>query len=80
MLSRIMSEKNLYENEDPLWRTRMLTLMKKKRSMEIAQIIDDALEEHYSELGLPVPNWKRQRDPQWWIDYLKDLDIDPDNP
>ena len=76
MLSRIMSEKNLYENEDPLWRTRMLTLMKKKRSMEIAQIIDEALEEHYSELGLPVPNWKRQRDPQWWIDYLKDLDID----
>ena len=58
----------------------MRTLMKKKRNMEIAQIIDDALEEHYSELGLPVPNWKRQRDPQWWIDYLKDLDIDPDNP
>ena len=75
-----MSEKNLYENEDPLWRTRMLTLMKKKRNMEIAQIIDDALEEHYSELGLPVPNWKRQKNPQWWIDYLKDLDIDPDNP
>ena len=58
----------------------MLMLMKKKRNMEIAQTIDDALEEHYSELGLPVPNWKRQRDPQWWIDYLKDLDIDPDNP
>ena len=58
----------------------MLMLTKRKRSMEIAQIIDDALEEHYSELGLPVPNWKRQRDPQWWIDYLKDLDIDPDNP
>ena len=73
-------EKNLYENEDPLWRTHMLTLMKKKRSMEIGQIIDDALEEYYTEKGLPVPNWKRQRDPQWWIDYLKDLDIDPDNP
>ena len=58
----------------------MLMLMKKKRNMEIAQIIDDALEEHYSELGLPVPNWKRQKDPQWWIDYLKDLDIDSDNP
>ena len=57
----------------------MLMLMKKKRNMEIAQIIDDALEEHYSELGLPVPNWKRQKDPQWWIDYLKDLDINPDN-
>ena len=58
----------------------MQMLMKKKRSMEIAQTIDDALLEYYSELGLPVPNWKRQKDPQWWIDYLKDLDIDPDNP
>jgi hypothetical protein len=50
--------------------------MKRKRNMEIAQIIDDALEEHYSELGLPVPQWKRQKDPQWWIDYLKELGIE----
>ena len=48
--------------------------------MEIAQIIDEALEEHYSELDLPVPNWKRQKDPQWWIDYLNELEIDPNNP
>jgi hypothetical protein len=80
MLNRIMSDENLYENEDPSWKIHMLMLMRRKRNMEIAQIIDDALEEHYSELGLPVPNWKRQKDPQWWIDYLKDLDIDPDNP
>ena len=39
--------------------------------MEIAQIIDDALEEHYSELGLPVPNWKRKKNPDWWVEYLK---------
>ena len=48
--------------------------------MEIAQTIDKALEEHYSELGLEVPNWKRQKDPDWWIDYLDSLGIDPDNP
>ena len=48
--------------------------------MEIAQIIDDALDEYYSELGLPVPNWKRQKDPQWWTDYLKSLGRDPRNP
>ena len=52
----------------------MLMLMKKKRNMEIAQTIDDALEEHYSELGLPVPNWKRQKDPEWWIEYLQDIE------
>jgi hypothetical protein len=76
MLNRIMSEKNLYENEDPSWRMHMQTLMQKKRSMEIAQIIDDALYEYYSELGLPVPNWKTKKDPQWWIDYLDDLKND----
>ena len=51
----------------------MLTLMKRKRSMEIAQIIDEALEEHYSSLGLPVPNWKTQKNPDWWIEYLREL-------
>jgi hypothetical protein len=71
-----MSEKNLYENEDLMWQTHMRTLMKRKKSMEIAQIIDDALEEHYSSLGLPVPKWKRQKDPQWWVDYLRDLGIE----
>ena len=42
--------------------------------MEIAQIIDDSLYEYYSEKGLPVPTWKTKKDPQWWIDYLKELD------
>ena len=75
-----MSENNLYENEDPLWRIHMQTLMKGKRNMEIAQTIDDALEEYYSEKGLSVPNWKQQNNPQWWIDYLKSLGLDENNP
>ena len=48
--------------------------------MEIAQTIDNALKEYYSERGLPVPQWKTKKDPQWWIDYLKELGIDKDNP
>ena len=48
--------------------------------MEIAQIIDEALEEHYAELGLPVPVWKREKNPQWWIEYLIELGLDPENP
>ena len=43
--------------------------------MEIAQTIDNALEEYYSEKGQPVPTWKRQRDPQWWRDYLRSLGL-----
>ena len=74
-----MSEENLYENEDPTWRIRMQMLMKRKRSMEIAQTIDEALLEWYSEQGRDVPQWKR-RNPQWWIDYLRSLGMDPDNP
>ena len=54
----------------------MQTLMRRKRNMEIVQIIDDALFEWYSERGLEVPNWKRTKDPQWWIDYLNELGIE----
>jgi hypothetical protein len=57
----------------------MQTLMKKKRSMEIAQTIDDALYEWYSEQGRPVPRWKKEKY-SWWQEYLISLGIDPDNP
>ena len=55
-------------------------LMKRKRNMEIAQIIDSAIYEYYSENNLSVPDWKLKKDPQWWIDYLKELETDPRNP
>ena len=58
----------------------MQMLMQRKKSMEIAQIIDDAISEYYSENDLSVPEWKLKKDPQWWIDYLKELNIDPRNP
>ena len=75
-----MSNKNLYENEDPTWQIRMKMLMTRKRNMEIAQIIDDAISEYYSENDLSVPDWKTKKDPQWWIDYLKQLGLDSRNP
>lgn len=58
----------------------MQMLTRRMRSMEVKQIIDDALFDYYSEKGLPVPNWKMNRDPQWWIDYLDELGIDKNNP
>ena len=75
-----MSEKMPNENTDPIWQTHMQTLMKRKRIIETAQTIDRALWEWYSNKGLEVPDWKTQEDPQWWIDYLKELGIDPTNP
>ena len=75
-----MSEKNLYDNEDPMWRTHMQTLMKRKRNMEIAQTIDKALYDYYFEQGKDVPQWKTKKNPDWWDEYLEDLGIDPRNP
>jgi len=75
-----MLPKNPSENEDPIWTTHMLTLTKRKRSMEIAQTIDNALKEYYSEKGMTVPQWKQRKDPLWWREYLIRLGIDPENP
>ena len=46
--------------------------------MEIAQTIDDALYEYYSEQGRPVPQWKKEK-LSWWIEYLISLGMDPNN-
>ena len=75
-----MSEKIPNENTDPIWQTHMQMLMKRKRIIETAQTIDRALWEWYSDRGLEVPDWKTQENPQWWIDYLNELGIDPTNP
>jgi len=47
--------------------------------MEIAQTIDEAINEWYSLHNLPVPNWKR-KEPEWWTTYLEELGIDKNNP
>jgi uncharacterized membrane protein YkvA (DUF1232 family) len=68
-----MSEQNPKNPMDPIWQMHMQTLMKRKRAMEISEKIDQALFDWYSERGLEVPRWKQCRDPQWWIDYLREL-------
>ena len=57
----------------------MQMLMQRKRNMEIAQTIDEALEEWYSEQGRPVPQWKKEKY-SWWREYLIELGLDPNNP
>jgi len=71
-----MSEKMPNDHTDPTWRMHMQTLMKRMRNIEISQTIDQALFEYYSEKGMDVPNWKRQKDPQWWTNYLRELSGD----
>jgi type III secretory pathway component EscV len=69
-----MSEKIPNDHTDPMWKTHMETLMKRMRQTEISDTIDKALFEWYFERGLEVPNWKVQKDPDWWREYLKELD------
>jgi len=76
-----MSNKNHSEQGDHIWKTHMKMLMRRKRNMEIAQTIDEALHQYYVvEKGEEVPNWRYIKDADWWIDYLKSLGMDPKNP
>lgn len=71
-----MSEKMPNDHTDPMWTTHMKTLTRRMLMIEVAQKIDMALWEWYSERGLEVPNWKMDKDPEWWKDYLKELEED----
>ena len=51
----------------------METLTKRMKAIEIAEKIDKALYEWYSERGMEVPDWKVKKDPDWWINYLNEL-------
>ena len=64
---------------DLMWQTHMKTLMKRKKNLQIAQTIDEAINEWYSLHNLPVPDWKCKRDPDWWTEYLNDMGLDPRN-
>jgi hypothetical protein len=46
----------------------------RKRVLETKEVIEQAIWEWYFERGLEVPNWKMQKNPKWWTDYLASLD------
>lgn len=54
----------------------MDTLKRKMELLRIKETIDKTLWEYYSEKGIDVPNWRMERDPQWWKDYLRELSGD----
>jgi hypothetical protein len=68
-----MSEKMPNDHMDPMWKTHMEILMRRMRQSEIADRIDKALFDWYFERGMKVPDWKVKKDPDWWIEYLDDL-------
>ena len=58
----------------------MEILQKRINQLKISEQIDEAINEWYLINGIPVPQWKSKRDPDWWREYLIDLGIDPNNP
>ena len=76
-----MSNPNPKSHTDLMWQMHMQTLTKMKKSLQVAQIIDDALYQYYVvEQGKEVPNWRYIKDQDWWVEYLQSLGIDPRNP
>ena len=63
--------RNLMEN---LWKIRMKTLMNRQKIIGINETLEKSIWQWYFDRGIPEPNWKVQKDPQWWIDYLKSLE------
>jgi hypothetical protein len=52
----------------------MKTLTERKKQIEISETITKAISDWYIENGTPEPNWRHHKDPNWWIEYLQELD------
>ena len=52
----------------------MKTLMNRQKIIGINETLEKSIWQWYFDRGIPEPNWKVQKDPQWWIDYLKSLE------
>ena len=42
--------------------------------MKTDEIVRKAIADYYKEIGKPEPNWRNQRNDQWFKDYCKELD------
>ena len=71
-------EESRKNHTDLIWSTHMQMLTKRKRSMEIAQIIDESCM-NITLRRVNLLNWKK-KDPEWWTEYLIRLGLDPRNP
>ena len=59
---------------DPTWKMHMQTLMKRKKVIEVNETLRKAISDWYFENGKVEPIWYVPKDPDWWVDYLQELD------
>jgi len=63
-----MSNKNLENPMENSWTTHMQMLTKRKKQIEISEKLSQAISEWYAENGLPEPDWRPHKDPEWWTE------------
>ena len=71
-----MSEKIPNDHTDPTWQMHMEMLIKRKKVIEVNETLRKAISDWYFENGKEEPIWYVPKDPDWWVDYLRELDED----
>lgn len=71
-----MSEKIPNDHTDPTWQMHMQMLMKRKKVIEVNETLRKAISDWYFQNGKVEPIWYVPKDPDWWVDYLQQLDED----
>lgn len=54
----------------------METLMKRMKEMktsEISETLDKVFDKYYTDKGMDVPNWRIQRNDDWFLRYCEEL-------
>lgn len=59
---------------DPMWKMHMKTLTNRMMGIKTGKIVREAISKWYFENGIEEPLWYVDPDPQWWKDYLKELE------
>ncbi len=56
-----MSKRNQPDKEDPMWKTHMKSLWRRKMVIEIDEMLPKIISEWYRENGLPEPQWQQKK-------------------
>jgi hypothetical protein len=52
----------------------MMILTQRMKTIIIGEKVREAISEWYFENGKEEPLWYVPKDPEWWVNYLKELD------
>lgn len=53
-----------------------MILNKRMNGIRLNEKVREAIKDYYEEKGTPQPAW-RMPDPEWWVNYLRELELEP---